>query len=256
MSIGLEQFLASLALRTQAETVLAVMYYQERIHSTKELTPKEIKDAIEQSRQASPSNISQVLSSLRQQKLVNKTRRGGYSLTTAGINVIAKKVEETGVTLDDEISMTVKDISESLHKEILNIADADEQRYVAEAVRCLRLPDPALRAAVLMGWIAAIYHLRKKVESIGFSNFNAAFKQLYPQSKRKPVEDFHDLEDYKDIELLEVCEKLRVYDRAVKNRLLYCLDLRNGCAHPTIVIPKIDVVKAFFAEIIEYVLTK
>jgi len=256
VSTDLEQFLIGLDLRTQAEIILAVMYYSDRVLSVREITPKAIRDAIEQSRQATPSNVSQVLSDLRQRKLINRTKNGSYSLTTAGINEITKKVEEAGIKLDDEVTITVKDISESLHKKILNIADVDERRYVEEAICCLHPPVLAFRAAVLMGWTAAIHHLRKKIECIGFSNFNAAFKNIYPQSKRKLVNHFHDLEDYKDIELLEVCEKLRLYDKAVKKRLLSWLDLRNGCGHPTNVIPEIHIVKAFFEEIIEYVLTK
>lgn len=158
--------------------------------------------------------------------------------------------------MNDEITLTVKEISETLHKKVLYIVDADERQYIEEAIRCLHPPVLAFRAAVLMGWTAAIYHLRKKVEYMGYSNFNTAFQKVYPQSKRKPVNHFYDLEDYKDIELLEVCEKLRLYDKAVKKRLLSWLDLRNGCGHPTDVIPEIHIVKAFFEEIIEYVLTK
>lgn len=256
MSADLEQFLTRLGLRTQAEIILAVMYYSDRVLSIRELPPKAIRDAIEQSRQATPSNVSQVLSDLRRRKLINKTKSGNYSLTTTGINEIAKKVEEAGISLDDEVTLTVKEISETLHKKILNIADAYEQRYVEEAIRCLHPPVLAFRAAVLMGWTAAIHHLRKKVECIGFNNFNTTFQKIYPQSKKKPANHFYDLEDYKDIELLEVCEKLHIYDKAVKKLLQHWLDLRNGCSHPTNVIPEIHIVKAFFEEIIEYVLTK
>lgn len=256
MSTDLEQFLVRLGLRTQAEIVLAIMYYSDRVLSARELTPKAIRDAIEASRQVTPSNVSQVLSDLRRRKLINRTKNGNYSLTTIGINEIAIKVEEAGINLDDEVTLTVKEISETLHKKILKIADAHEQRYIEEAIRCLHPPVLAFRAAVLMGWMAAIHHLRKKVERIGFSNFNTAFQKIYPQSKKKSASHFDDLEDYKDMELLEVCEKLHVYDKAVKKRLNQWLDLRNGCGHPTNVTPEIHIVKAFFEEIIEYVLTK
>lgn len=91
MGVDLVEFVSSLNLSTQAETILAIMYYYEQVLLIKEFTPKDIRDAFEQSRQANPSNVSQVLSKLRQRKLINRTKNGSYSLTTAGKNEIAKK---------------------------------------------------------------------------------------------------------------------------------------------------------------------
>lgn len=257
MNLSLEQFLRSLGVNTQAEITLAIMYYNNSLQLANELSPKEIRDAFEQACQPLPSNISQVLSDLHKRKLINKTTKSGnYSLTIAGKDLIVKKAEEARVKFGDEVTVTVQEISESLHKKVLDIADQDERRYIEEAIRCLHPPVLAFRAAVLMGWTAAVHHLRKKVECIGFNNFNITFQKIYPQSKKKSANHFDDLEDYKDIELLEVCEKLHVYDKAVKKLLQHWLDLRNGCSHPTYVIPEIYIVKAFFEEIIEYVLTK
>lgn len=256
MNLSLEQFLKSLGVSTQAEITLAIMYYNKTLQLANELSPKEIRDAFEQACQPLPSNISQVLTDLRTRKLVNKNKSGSYILTITGTDIIAKKAEEVGVRLGDEVAITVQDISESLQEKVLKMSNPNERRFIEEAIRCLHTTVVAYRAAVLMGWTATIYHLRKKVESIGFNTFNVTFQTLYRQSKRKAVTHFDDLEDYKDKELLEVCENLRLYDKAVKNRLLHWLDLRNGCGHPTNVIPEIHVVKAFFEEIIEYVLTK
>ncbi|GGJ14441.1 hypothetical protein GCM10010885_24640 [Alicyclobacillus cellulosilyticus] len=255
MNLSLEQFLKNLGVNTQAEITLAIMYYNS-FQLANELSPKEIRDAFEQASQPSPSNISQVLSDLRKRKLINKTKSGNYSLTIAGKNLVMRKAEKEGFKFGDEITVTVKEISESLQKKVFEIADYYEREYIEEAIRCLHSTVLAFRAAVLMGWTATIYHLRKKVEHIGFSNFNDEFRKMYPQSKRKSVNHIDDLVDYRDIELLEVCEKMHIYDKYVKKRLKHWLDLRNGCAHPTNINPEIHIVKAFFEEIIEYVLTK
>lgn len=254
--MNLEEFLSRSGLKSQGEVALGILYYKSRIEGVRELSPKGISEAFGEASQPVPGNISQVLSSLRKARLVNRTKGGNYSLTILGKQRIYHKMQESGIELNEEVAITAKDISEALHKATLKITDDSERKYVEEAIRCLHPPVTAYRAAVLMGWMAVIYHLRKKVETVGFNKFNLEFASLYPQSKRKTVKHFNDLEDYKDQELLEVCERLRLYDKSVKKALLSLLDLRNGCAHPTDLVPSINVVKAFFEQALEYVLTK
>jgi hypothetical protein len=45
-----------------------------------------------------------------------------------------------------------------------------------------------------------------------------------------------------------------ILSRSVKRHLAPLLDLRNACAHPTVVRPEIHWVRAFFESIIQYVL--
>lgn len=47
-----------------------------------------------------------------------------------------------------------------------------------------------------------------------------------------------------------------ILDKAVRKQLENHLDLRNGCGHPTQVAPGIHRIKAFFEEIIAYVLSQ
>jgi hypothetical protein len=55
--------------------------------------------------------------------------------------------------------------------------------------------------------------------------------------------------------MLEVCDKMNVIaGKSVKKQLQPWLDFRNGVGHPTNVKPGIHKVKAFFEDIIQYVL--
>ena len=46
-----------------------------------------------------------------------------------------------------------------------------------------------------------------------------------------------------------------IADKAVRQQLENCLNLRNTCAHPTQVLPKIHRLRAFFEDIVEYALS-
>jgi len=75
--------------------------------------------------------------------------------------------------------------------------------------------------------------------------------------KAKPVTNINDLEDIKDVHLLDFCEKMNILKgKSVKTQLVQWLDFRNGLGHPTQVKPGINKVKAFFEDIIQYVLAE
>lgn len=252
----LSAFIEALGATSQSDVVKAILYYHEHLHPGAGLTPKQLEEAFREARQAVPSNIHQVLAILRQRKLVSRAKDGTYMLTAHGRRAIETAMEGRRLRLLDERAVTVQQLSRAFHDRVLRMADPDERRYVEEALRCLQPPVMAFRAAILMGWTAAVYHLRKMIERRGFAAFNNEARRLYPRSRLRPVHHLRDLEDYPDKILLEVCEGMGLYDRAVKHRLQHWLDLRNGCAHPTELAPEEHVARAFFEEVLEYVLTK
>lgn len=154
-----------------------------------------------------------------------------------------------------EESKLLIEISESLYESLSRIPNADEQGYIQEALACLDDRVKAYRAAVLMGWAGTIYHLRKKVEVIGFARFCQTYEAL-SLGKPKHISHIDDLEFCKDKDFLLVVERMGILDKAIREQLENCLDLRNACGHPTQVAPKIHRVKAFFEDIIEYALSR
>ena len=108
-----------------------------------------------------------------------------------------------------------------------------------------------------MWWTGAVYSLRSKIDKqghAGYSTFTSHLKRINP---KKSASTFNDLEDVKDADLLDICEKMDIIKgKAVKDQLAQWLAFRNGVGHPTNVKPGIYKVKAFFEDIIQYVMAQ
>lgn len=138
------------------------------------------------------------------------------------------------------------------------VSDADEKDYLQEAVDCIRAK--AHRASVVIGWIAAMWNLQRKIESQGFKLFNRCYSNRYlkntPSKKAKRVKRIEDFEYYPDSEILWITEDMGILDRSERRILEKCLELRNICAHPGKFKPKDKEVLVFFERITSVLLGK
>lgn len=114
-----------------------------------------------------------------------------------------------------------------------------EVDYLEEASECAKFG--LHRAAIILGWCAAINRLQMYIERIGFSKLNKASKRMsaissgrYKRFKKKF--DIHNLSDLRmtvfDGELLWILEFLGAIDGNQHERLSICLTMRNTCSHP------------------------
>jgi hypothetical protein len=169
-------------------------------------------------------------------------------------------MQKVGLTLTKPTERTelIKEMTESLHAVIQTITDQHEREYIEEAISCLSPVNNAPRAAVIMGWTGTVCSLRRKINQQGTAGYTAATSHLQTMNpKAKSVNNINDLEDVKDIDLLNVCEKMNILKgKSVKTQLVQWLNFRNGLGHPTQVKPSINKVKAFFEDIIQYVLAE
>jgi hypothetical protein len=179
-------------------------------------------------------------------------------LTTFGIDVINARMQEVGLVISKPTERTelIKETTELLHERIQQIPDPDQREYIEEAVSCLSPVNNASRAAIVMAWAGTVYNLRKKIDRQGTAGYSQFSTFLLTNSRyKKPVRTFNDFEDVKDVDLLDVCEKMDVIKgQGVKTQLKHCLDLRNAVGHPSNVRPGPYKVRAFFEDIIKYVL--
>lgn len=122
---------------------------------------------------------------------------------------------------------------------ILSHANGLEVDYLTEAIECAQLGKR--RAAIILGWCAAINRLHLYVEAIGFAKFNQATVQMsniqtgrYKRFNKKF--DIQNLSDLRmsvfDGDLLWVLEFLGAIDGNQHERLEICFTMRNTCAHP------------------------
>ena len=122
---------------------------------------------------------------------------------------------------------------------VLSHAIGLEVDYLTEAIECARLGKR--RAAIILGWCAAVNRLHLHIEREGFDKFNQATVQMstiqtgrYKRFNKKF--EIHNLSDLRmtvfDGDLLWVLEFLGAIDGNQHERLEICFTMRNTCAHP------------------------
>lgn len=124
-------------------------------------------------------------------------------------------------------------------EKLLTHAEDFEKEFMLEAIECARTGKR--RAAIVLGWSAAVHRLHSYVEDLGFDRFNQASDQMasitsgrYKRFDKKFL--IHNLGDLQrsviDRDLLWVLEFLAAVDGNEHERLVICLTMRNTSAHP------------------------
>ena len=125
-----------------------------------------------------------------------------------------------------------------LAKILDNVSD-DEKQYLTEALGCAA--NGFLRAAVVLGWCAAVHRMHKVVERLGFDEFNKKSQEmkLITQGRFKRFGksfDVHSINELNatvfDNDLLWVLEYWGLLDANQHDRLSTCFTMRNNSAHP------------------------
>jgi len=126
-----------------------------------------------------------------------------------------------------------------LEKIIPGLAGPAESDYLKEAVDCAEASFH--RAAIVLGWCAAIDRIQKKVQALGFQKFNEASKKLKDQTKGRyknwnkefSITTLAELQTVFDNDLITVCEGMELLDSNQADRLTrVCFLYRNQSAHP------------------------
>lgn len=114
----------------------------------------------------------------------------------------------------------------------------EENEYLKEAVDCAR--QGFLRAAVVLGWCAAIDRVHHKIEALGFPAFNVASARMASQlqgrfKKFNQVQNVSSLSELRavfDNIILWIIEGMALVDSNQHTRLTSCFEMRCQCAHP------------------------
>jgi len=152
-----------------------------------------------------------------------------------------RKIQET---LHSNILVSIQKYQKGLDKfpkldAMLSHTKGLEEDFLREAVDCARLNKN--RAAIILGWCAAISHLQLHVEKKGFDKFSQASAQMcaiqsgrYKRFNKKfEIQNLSDLRmTVFDNDLLWVLEFMGGLDGNQHERLEVCFTMRNTCAHP------------------------
>ncbi len=150
-------------------------------------------------------------------------------------------------------------VPESLNDIILN-STPSEQEYLEEARNCVK--EGYLRAAIILGWNAAIDRMQKAIEKQGFDEFNKRSLEMknkttgrYKRFNKKF--DISTLNEFRatvfDHDMMWVLEYWQLIDSNQHDRLSTCYVMRNNSAHPGEAIISDENLASFFADLKMYV---
>ena len=119
-----------------------------------------------------------------------------------------------------------------------SLTNPDENEYLIEAVACAQ--SGYFRAAAVLGWSAAIDRTHRKIEAIGFANFNVTSAQMASQKtgrfkKFNQVQNINSLSELREVFdtlVLWVIEGIGLIDSNQHTRLRSCFEMRCQSAHP------------------------
>ena len=147
-----------------------------------------------------------------------------------------------------------------LESVIPGLGDDAESEYLREAIDAANAG--FVRAAIVLGWCAAIDRIQRKVLSLGLGTFNKASQALKAQTSGKfkrwnkefSVSTMSELQTVFDTDLIVVMEGMELIDGNQAARLEVCFQYRNHSAHPgEAPIGKPHLV-AFFSDIAQIIL--
>jgi hypothetical protein len=129
-------------------------------------------------------------------------------------------------------------VSSSFDAFFAGLSNADESDYLAEAVACAK--HGHLRAAVVLGWSAAVDRIQRVLDYKGLDKFNNMAQQMAAASsgrykrfkKIDSVNSITELQEVFDRPLLWVIEGMGMIDTNEHTRLGSCFDMRCHGAHP------------------------
>lgn len=145
---------------------------------------------------------------------------------------------------DDKFILPIKQTSLNLEsafdlqKIIPTLSNPSESDYLQEAIDCADAG--YTRAAIVLGWCAAIDKIQKKILGIGFDKFNAASLDAKARTtgvfknwnKGVQANSLSELQSIFDKDLIIVLEAMELLNGNQADRLRVCFQYRNQSAHP------------------------
>lgn len=148
----------------------------------------------------------------------------------------------------------------SLLQLIPSLKNAGDSEYLREAIQCAQ--SGYNRAAVVMGWCAAIHRVQRKLIAVGFDAMNKTSMAIKAQTSGKykrwnkefNITSEAELQAVFDTDLIAIVENMGWIDGNESQRLETCFQYRNHSAHPGAAPIEQPHVVSFFVDITKIVL--
>jgi len=259
----LRQFKADLqALRKDVKRIAGERVSQKSIRNQAENLAtrwvEDVRSPIEHKFKLSSEAISEMSEQMKQLHVVSRpnNRKSSY------LKILDSALRD----FDDRFILPVQQFAAEvetifdLQKLVPGLADPAEHEYLDEAVRCAAAGFK--RAAIVLGWCAAIDRMQRKILLIGLSSFNTTSTKLKAQTSGKfkrwnkefAITTLSELQTVFDSDLVVVLEGMGLLDGNQAERLETCFQYRNHSAHPGQAPIGDPHLVAFFTDINEIVL--
>jgi len=239
------EFIAPVKKSTQANKCLCALYYLKHNLQIEVASIAQIRNLLHRGRVVSRGNINytRALGSLAEK--VDSPANGLWQITPSGERVIRDLLGLTEGEMETENDTTL--LERLIDKKVV---DDEVKEYFREGVDCLKIG--RLRATVVFLWAGSIYLIRKALISQNLPKLNMAIQKY--DSKAREVKTIDDFAYIKDVTQLLAMKELGLCDKAQKDVLDQCLDLRNKCGHPTKYSPGPKRVSAFIEDLVNVIL--
>lgn len=188
-------------------------------------------------------NVSQYLSDMEERKQLLRDGRGFYLEGSVRAQYDAKYGEH-------HITLNIRQMVKELPDRVPDVAERD---FMKEALICLR--HDAARAAIIMIWNIAFYHLCNYVLRHKLAEFNNAYRNRYAKkwhdAKVQAITNYDDFSvDLRESEVIEICKSANIINPNLHKILTEKLGKRNAAAHPSTVHVTQVQAEAFIDELI------
>jgi len=187
------------------------------------------------------------------------------SVSTARIKSYKNNIVSIITKFKEEIIIVIMKSSQQLKQfnqieQILENVDDKERVYLTEAIGCANYG--FFRAAVVLGWSAAVHRMHKIVQKRGFNEFSKQSKELKKISEGRYKRftasvTIHNLSEFQtnvfDKNLLWVLEYWGLIDSNQHDRLSICFTMRNNAGHPGEASISPENLLSFYSDIKNYV---
>lgn len=200
-----------------------IAYYLLTVQSADNVTAKTISEAANKIDLKAHTRLPQYLSENANSKQPSyiKAAGGGYRLEYGTLQAIAKAVNSEPTKI--AVSAQLTDL-------VAKVGNPVEVSFLQEAINCHRVKSH--RAAIILVWIVAMYHLQNYIFANKLTEFNAALAKN-PEKKMSKVVIFDDFSDIGELKQIELARSAGIISNDVRKILDEKLGVRNSAAHPS-----------------------
>lgn len=218
---------------------------------------EELRSPLEFRLKLPPETIGRYAEGFKKLHVLSRPNNQASSYVTCLNGLLSNFKNDLVLPLQQMPGVTQKDQLRSI---VDRVPSADESEYLVEAVECAEAGH--MRAAVVMGWCAAIDRIHRKIEEVGLDQFNAVSRRLKAQTSgrfKRFNQEFKlttpgELQEVFDSNLLSVIEGMGLIDSNQSDRLRLMFTYRNQSAHPGDAPIGEPHIIAFFSDVVEIVL--